>query len=310
MSIVADIFHAFGLEIGDPGNAKVPPQRLYLWLNRVLKDAVLKTNCLWDTIALSGEYDIEILDYASLNGEKVTLQTSKYAVSTDYTEGALADWEATVSNSKTATNLAAALNAYFGVIAYAIGAHVYVIATSGETITVCTSDADTDYLTVTAGAETFDFDSILTSYRRVNDIYSLAENLIYLPAGRQEYIRGTIDSTYEGYMYSVMQDGGRNTLYLKHAGGNILPSVVFYVDYLQWATAISALSTSLPGTLDNFDDMIVKGMLYHYYNSQANYELAVNLKSIFNEEARRVRKELRSHGAPQQMRHFLKVAND
>lgn len=305
MSTAGNIYVAFGMEIGDPANTTIPPQRLNLWLNRVVKEAVERTNCLWDTVTVSGLYDIEIVDYSSLAADTITLKTSLYTTVSTYTIAGAA------SNSAMATAIATQLIARTDIKAYSIGAHVYVCCIGGGTIeTLTCSDSDTDHIVLTDGAESYKLSQIVTNIRRVEEVYSVDDSVHYKPVAYQEWARAKMDSSFDGFLSAVMPEEGIDMLMLNAGGANLSSASMVTISHLLWPTAISTASTEMPGILNHHDDMIVKGMLYYYYSQKAQYETALGVRNIFERWCRQAKKELRMQGKPQELSHFLRVAND
>ena len=308
MATAGEAIGAFGVEIGDPFNSHVIPTRVLVWLNRVVAEAVRETKCLWETDRFSGLADIEIVDYSSLSADVISLKTSADSAATDYTEGS--EWTAETSNTVTATNLAAALDVHPNVQSYSDGAHVYVCVKNGHTIAIITSDADTNYITVANGAEYFNLSEILTEFRRVEAVYDIANKRMYEPMDRRSYLYTQLDSVAALYTYTNPPESGKQIMKLEAGGISLLYSVSIYIDYFQKATAITTMSTDLPGLLSDYVDLIVKGILYHYYNSTGEHNKAITAKSLFLNECRLVRKDLRSHGMPLPMNQLFRVSND
>ena len=308
MATPGEIFSALGIEVGDPYNSHVPATRLLVWLNRVLKEAVRETKCLWETDTISGLVDIEIVSYGDLSGDVISLETSADAAATDYTEGV--EWTAATSNTVTATALATALDLHSNVNAYSDGAHCYVCANNGYVISTATSDADTDYITVTNGAEYYNLTELLTNFWQIEYVYDVDNARFYMPYNRKGYLYTKVDSESERYGYSYVPEGGKSIMKLESAGVNLGYGYTVTIDYLQKPSSVSITSTAMPGILDDYEDLIVKGILYYYYNSTGEHEKAFAMKQIFQNECRLVRKYLRMHGRPMQLGHLLRVAND
>lgn len=305
MSTAANIYTAFGIEVGDPANSLIPTQRLELWLNRVVKEAVERTNSIWDVVTISGLYDIEILTYTALTGNTITLQTSEDTASTTYII------DSATSNSNMATEIAVQLDAHANVTAYASGAHVYVCVVGGGTISsLTTNETDATAITLTNGAEFFNLATLITNFRRIEEVYSVDDDVHYKPCGYQEYMRCLLDSAFDGYVYAIPVEAGSYMLYLKANGGNLLSSNTVTISHLLWPTSITSAATEMPGILSHHDDLVVKGMLYYYYNQKGQFEIAAAMRQMFERWCRQAKKEIRMQGKPQEMSHFLRVAND
>lgn len=394
MSTAANIYTAFGIETGDPANSLIPVQRLELWLNRVVKEAVERTNALWDLTEISGLYDIEIVSFAGLVGNTITLRTSVDSAASDYVIASAA------SNAAMATAIAVQLDAHPNVTAYASGVHVYVGVIGGGTISSLTCDNSSSFtvvtlstsalmtflqfgrltgdtitlktsidtvavnytiaaaasnaamataveiqleahanvaavvigdavsivvtggtietftineastITLTDGAEFFSLASLITNFRRIEEVYSVDDQVHYKPIGYQEYVRCALDGAFDGYVYSIPVEAGAYMLYVKASGANLSSANTITISHLLWPTSITSAATAMPGILDHHDDLVVKGMLYYYYNQKGQFEVALGMRKIFERWCRQAKKEIRMQGKPQEMGHFLRVAND
>lgn len=319
MATLANLYLAIGAEIGDRFNAEVPQPRLLQLINRAIKDLARDTNCLWDTATISGLYDIKILDYAQLASDDtvITLKTSDDSASVTYTENGVGGgtaWASITSNSATATSLATALNGHANVMAYAVNEHVYLLTkyvraeeSADITITTLSSSSDASDLSITSGAAKFKLPSIITNYRKIQNVYIAGGDVFHVPYARQHYDTAlTISTGLTASFYNIVPESGTYQMYFKHKGANLSPASVITMDYLVHPSALSASTESPPGILADFDDAVISRTMYYYMKSTANYQAMILQKQMADDAMKDVRHELRTQGEVQSISHFQK----
>jgi len=304
MATVSNLYYDIGLRIGDPSNTKVESWQLLRWINSSIKDIVKKTDCLWNVEEVSGQQRIKVIDYSNLSDVVISLKTSNDSSATDYTEGAGEDWLVGATNAATATAIAAILDAHADVFAYADSSYVYVGCLKGYTISTLTCDADEDYLTISDdGYVTFEMDNVLSSFRKVRNIYDTGEQLIYRPYDRQDYDRVLVDSNYAGYGYYV---DSSYKMWLLSEGSGLTSDGTFKLDYLYWNADLTAGSNSPEGILTHYDEVIIQRVMYYYFMSQGLYKEMHMANIIYRQLIRELQCEIRSQGEPLEIEHFYR----
>jgi len=110
-----------------------------------------------------------------------------------------------------------------------------------------------------------------------------------------------MDSDFDG---SIVFVGPDNVMYLKRKGANLAVSSTITVEYKQWAADLTLASESLPGLINDHEDMIVNRCVRRYLQNKrfddpkitANMILAMDVE--YERMLKLLKRHIRSHGEP------------
>lgn len=131
-----------------------------------------------------------------------------------------------------------------------------------------------------------------------------AGDVFFMSWTRQQYDTGlAISSGFTSNAYNIMPESGVYQMYLKHNGGNLATGTVIKLDYYLHPTALSAVTESPPGILDDYDDAVISRTIYYYMKSQGKYDIMGLQLAIAKDLTKDMRHELRTQGEPQSIVH-------
>jgi len=309
MATVADLYRDIGTEIGDPSLANVFDWEILLLINKAVKDIANETNCLFETDQITGMYRIEVVDYSSLSGDIITIQTSADSAASTYTEGS--EWSAGATNAATAALIASSIHSrHSNIRAYSDGVYAYITVTGGYTMSTCSVDSAATVMTASnSGYEIFSLKGILTEafstnterFRKVRFITEAAASVLYESSTREQWNRYQIDDGYTGYNYFISPD---KKMYIKTGGSNLKAASIIRIDYLYNPTALSAATDELPSLINDFPDAVVQRAAYYFWRSQGEFERSQVYNREYRFTLRDIKNEVKSQGVPLAIRQF------
>jgi hypothetical protein len=179
---------------------------------------------------------------------------------------------------------------------------------SGDGTTgTATTTADSSGVSITSGATKFNLETIISNFRKMKNISVVGGDIFHVSFGRQQYDTAlSISTGLTANFYSIVPESGTYQMYFKHNGADLAPATVITMNYLLHPTALSAVTDSPPGILDDFDDAVISRTMYYYMRSSADYRSMILQKQIADDTMKDIRYELRSQGEIQSITHFQK----